>query len=301
MNEIIDAQARTPEIIVGEIIATYNQVRRFALDGAIIIGTNLKELKELIPHGEWTDYIEDNLGMSARKAQQYIQLATEYGNDESPYYRALSAKPQLIADLSFTAALKLLTIPEEDLEEVVTEPEASTEPDANLEERIEEYKRDTERMRAQLDQVTAQMEMLRISASDVDKKNEEMDKLNSKAKKLEATIAKLEREKAEETKAAAEEARKKAFEEASQKADKEKEVLAQKAQEAEDRAARAERQLQNVSNETLARFKVHVDNLQTTLVEIKACILEVGQKEPGKADKMTTATWKLVNDILEAE
>lgn len=300
MNEIIDAQVRTKEMIVGEIQATINQVKRSVMEGAIIVGSNLKELKELVPHGEWGDYIEDNLGMSTRKAQQYIQLSTEFGDEESVYYKALTSKAQYIAHLNVSTALKLLTIPEEDIEEVIAaDVEEEKGPNADLEAKITAYKNDTEKLSEQLRQTKAQLDMLMASAEDGDKKNSEIDTLKSKIKKLDEKIASADRDKQEAIKKAEENARYAARQAAMAESDEELTNIKAAKVAAEHRADQAERKLQTVSNETLTKFKIHMDNLQLTLQEVVGCIHEINTTDPERAAKMKDAATKILKNILE--
>ena len=300
MSEIIEAQARTKEMIVGEIQATINQVKRSVVEGAIIIGSNLKELKELVPHGEWGDYIEDNLGMSTRKAQQYIQLSNEFGDAESAYFEAITANAQYIAHLNVSTALKLLTIPEEDVEELVSsdvEEEKGT--NADLEAKIAAYKNDKDKLTEQLQQTKAQLDMLMAQADDGAKKNNEIDSLKNKIKKLDEKIASADRDKQEAIKKAEQAASYAARQAALSETDEELSNIKKAKVEAEKRAEKAEQRLQTVSNETLTKFKIHMDNLQLTLQEVMGCINEIKTTDPERAAKMKDAAGKVLKNILE--
>ena len=300
MNEIIEAQARTKEMIVGEIQATINQVKRSVMEGAIIVGSNLKELKELVPHGEWGDFIEDNLGMSVRKAQQYIQLSTEFGDTESVYFKALTSNAQYIAHLNVSTALKLLTIPEEDIEELIaTEVTEEKGTNADLEAKIAAYKCDTEKLTEQLNQTKAQLNMLMAQAEDGDKKSSEIDTLKSKIKKLDEKIASADRDKQEAIQKAEADAKYAGRQSAMAELTEELDNVKKAKVEAEQRADQVERRLQTVSNETLTKFKIHMDNLQLTLQEVVGCINEIKTTDPERAAKMKDAANKVLKNILE--
>lgn len=136
-NIIINADFRTKEIIVAEIKTTLINIQETTFYGAIRIGQGLKELKKLVPHGELAGYIEENLGFSQRKFQQYTQFAEQYGDENSPYMKAVS-NPQICADLSFSNALRLLAIPEDRVEDFVTDNDVSDMTVKELEKKVKE-------------------------------------------------------------------------------------------------------------------------------------------------------------------
>jgi hypothetical protein len=109
-NAVVDAaDVRTLETITADIRSSLRTITEVALMGAIHIGKCLIEAKDLVSHGEWLLYLENNVGFSDRSAQNYMRLYKEYGEN---------VNPQLAADLSYTNALKLLILPDDEQKEI---------------------------------------------------------------------------------------------------------------------------------------------------------------------------------------
>lgn len=103
MNEM----TRPIEVITQE-IKFYSQQAGMSI---IEIGKRLHEAKICLPHGEWGNWLKNEVNFSERTAQNFMRIAREYQN------------PQMIADMgnSATKALLLLTVPVEDREGFVAE------------------------------------------------------------------------------------------------------------------------------------------------------------------------------------
>jgi chemotaxis protein histidine kinase CheA len=134
MNEIT---ARTPEIIGAEIRDITAQVRRVALGAAIEIGHRLDEAKEMLPHGEWSGWLERETEFSQRQAQRMMQLYDAYGAAQIGIFGA-EIKATALSDLSITNALLLVAIPENEREEFAAEVDAEHISSRELEQAIRE-------------------------------------------------------------------------------------------------------------------------------------------------------------------
>ena len=145
-NVIINADFRSKEIIVAEIKTVISNIQETAFFGAIRIGQGLKELKKLVPHGELAGYINESLGFSQRKFQQYIQFADQYGDENTTYFKAVS-NAKGFEELSFTNALKLLAVPEDKIEGFVDENEVSDITTKELDKRIKELQSEKDRVK----------------------------------------------------------------------------------------------------------------------------------------------------------
>lgn len=98
---------RTAGMIAGEINTIKEQVRHTALSASVEIGRRLKEAKALVPDGEWTDWLLNNVDYSVRTAQNLMALAAEY---DAGQFKTLEK-------LSYTKAVLLLSVPREEREE----------------------------------------------------------------------------------------------------------------------------------------------------------------------------------------
>lgn len=110
MNELIERdeyipQERTLEVITAEIL----MLRDTATASIIGIGQRLIEAKELVEHGEWYDWLEQNFSMSTRTAQNYMALAEGYPKNET------------VSHLGMRKALKLLALDDVEREEFIAE------------------------------------------------------------------------------------------------------------------------------------------------------------------------------------
>jgi len=104
------AEVKTAESLAVRIRTTVRNTQKIMLDAAISIGQDLIEAKELVDHGEWKNWVENTVGFSYESAKKYMQISREYGD---------FSKRELITDLSYTKALKLLAVPDEDREEFI--------------------------------------------------------------------------------------------------------------------------------------------------------------------------------------
>ncbi len=111
MNQLTDV--RTPDLIASEINSIKGQTRAVLLHSSIEIGKRLVEAKELVAHGQWGGWLESNVDYSQSTANNLMQIYREYGED--------SSKIPTLGNLSYTKALALLGVPEEEREQFVAE------------------------------------------------------------------------------------------------------------------------------------------------------------------------------------
>lgn len=112
---------RTPEIIAAEINSIKNQTRTMILCNSIEIGKRLAEVKSLLPHGEWGKWLETNVDYSQSTATNLMRIFEEYGSGQFTLFGDHQAKSQALANLSYTQAVALLGVPEEEREQFVKE------------------------------------------------------------------------------------------------------------------------------------------------------------------------------------
>lgn len=114
------ALMRSPELIAAEINSIKSQTRKMVLYNSIEIGRRLVEAKSLLEHGTWLDWLEKAVEYSERTAQNLMRIFEEYGADQLTLLED-NAKTQALADLSYTQAVALLAIPEDEREQFVAE------------------------------------------------------------------------------------------------------------------------------------------------------------------------------------
>jgi hypothetical protein len=84
---------------------------------AIEVGRRLQEAKAMLKHGEWIKWLEESVSYTRRTASRLIKLYEEYGLDFSD--GADDSNGTLMSNLTYTQALLLMGLPEEEREEFV--------------------------------------------------------------------------------------------------------------------------------------------------------------------------------------
>jgi len=133
MNEI--EKVRTPEIIGAEIRMYVDAGRRVTLLCGIEIGRRLKEAKDMLMHGEWLPWLEQQTDISERQAQRYMKVFEEYGAAQLGLFGP-ETNATTLSDLPISKALLLLSVPESEREEFAEEVNAEGISTRELEEAI---------------------------------------------------------------------------------------------------------------------------------------------------------------------
>lgn len=126
---------RTPEIVAAEIRQIADQTAKMLLDASVEIGKRLCEAKEMIPHGEWTVWLERNVPFKQSTANNLMNIYKQYGDPQGELWGA-SAKSQAFGNLTYSQAVALLAVPEEEREEFVKENDAANMSTRELQEAI---------------------------------------------------------------------------------------------------------------------------------------------------------------------
>lgn len=311
MNNIVEAeykvvQERTLPVIASEILLIEENVGRVALDGAIRIGDKLKEAKEITGHGGWEKWCSENLGYSQRKAQRFMEISEEYGNENSPY-----SKATILSDLSISKALALLKVPEDEVETFAENNDIGDMTVKDLEEEIRKLKEEKLDLEERNGDLEAEQEGLQKEVEDLKQKGadpaeikglqEKLEKQTTKTKNLQE---KLKTEKENKDKAIAE-----AIEQKKEELKKEAEMAeAAKLQEAwseaeclRDQVIQLEKKIEKSSNESVLMFKLKVDQLQEIYADCQNCIADTAASDPDQADKMQTALSAVMSAMIDKE
>ena len=133
MNEM--EKIRTPEIIGAEIRMYVDAGRRVTLLCGIEIGRRLKEAKDMLKHGEWLPWLEQQTDISERQAQRYMKVFEEYGAAQLGLFGP-ETNATTLSDLPISKALLLLSVPESEREDFAEEVNAEAITTRELEEAI---------------------------------------------------------------------------------------------------------------------------------------------------------------------
>lgn len=121
MSEIINVpmvQQRDIQTVTTEIRTLTKAAQRMALEYGVEIGRRLHEAKEMLPHGQWGEWLKNEVEFSQSTANNFMRLFDAYADDQITLDGAVT-KSQALGNLSITKALRLLALPEEDREEFI--------------------------------------------------------------------------------------------------------------------------------------------------------------------------------------
>ena len=121
MSEI--TVTRTPEIIAGEVRHLKAQAQRLILGHAIEIGRRLTEAKAMLEHGQWTDWLKNQVNFSQSTANNMMRIFDAYGAAQMGLFGP-EANSQTFGSLEYSKALALLAVPEEEREEFAQDVDA---------------------------------------------------------------------------------------------------------------------------------------------------------------------------------
>lgn len=152
--EIRQIAERTPEIVAAEIRQIKDQTRKLVLNNSIEIGKRLCEAKEMVPHGEWGTWLEQNVDYKQSTANKLMKIYEQYGAAQGELWGA-SAKSETFTNLTYSKALALLAVPEEEREEFVKENHVEDMSTRELQEAIkarDEAVKERDKAREELDE-----------------------------------------------------------------------------------------------------------------------------------------------------
>ncbi len=333
MENQCELSKRPIEVITQEIQFYKGQ----ATMAIIEIGRRLEEAKLRVPHGQWGDWLKNEVQFSERNAQNFMRIAREYPN------------PQTVAVLgnSMSKALALLTLPPEEREDFLQEThvidgvektveDLSTREMERLVKELEAERKAKGELQLRID--TLEMEAAQETVEDTpsgellqaeEKRREAEEKLAVLQAELEAArsepqpdiedsvleqLRKDAEEKAQEklkkkiqkAEKDAEKAKKEA-EDAKKKLQEQEAEVSSKVSQAERVAAQKEQDIQDLKkrlamagDSKAAIFKVYFDGAREQINKMLICIDELKEKEKTEeADKLAEALTKLCGLTLD--
>lgn len=148
-----ELETRTPLMIAAEINSIKEQTRKLLIVNSIEIGRRLVEAKSLLPHGDWGKWLEESVDYSQRTANNLMKIFQQYGDDQLSLFGS-EAKSQTLANLTYSQAVTLLGVPEEEREAFVEENDVQNMSTRELKKAIKEK----EELQERLDKVSEKAE-----------------------------------------------------------------------------------------------------------------------------------------------
>ena len=295
-NEVV--AVRSIEIVTAEIHTIRDNVARVFMDGVVQIGRRLEEAKQLVPQGEWLQYLDKELGYKPSTAQNYMRIAREFGDGQV----GLSGKTSsdFFGNLGYSQLLPLLGLPEEEREQLAEEHDlagmSSREIQALVKER-DEAKADADKLRKKNAQLAGYKDAAKANAktaADLQRRlaaqEAEAQEVADRAAAIQQRLDELEQQDGQPRDLTDEEL-------AKIRAD----VAAEQAaavQAAEERAAEAVAKLEKVKNPAAHRVNFLFGELGEVWQRLEAALDELAGTDAAAAARMRGAIAKAVGEWL---
>lgn len=336
MNDIIkqetfsvqDAQGvRSPEIIAAEINYIKRQTQEVVIANAIEVGRRLTEAKEMVHHGQWEQWLQDNVNYSQSTANNLMAIYREYGSDQQSLFSRVNTS---VESLSYSKAVALLVLPREQREEFMEQnpvedmstrelqaaikraQEAEEQLDTAIEERRkyqkiagdemaknEKLTTDNNYMSSRILGMEKQLAEAKQEAEALEKAKQAKQKAEDKAKKLQNKIKELEEKQNQPDQQTLDRLAAEAVEKVKAENRQELEELKQELEEAQQEKDRISKRLELVNEEmNEARFLIkQIQSLFNSLMGLISLLKNKGDTE--NADKLRRAVGNLCKKILE--
>lgn len=186
---VSDEDAAREDRLVSEIRMIMEQTKQVVLFNSIEIGRRLTEAKAMVKRGTWGTWLKERVDYSQRTANNFMKIYQEYGRN------GLAEKSQALANLSYTQALALIDLPEDERARFAEERKAGEMALRRLQEEVRQEK----------EKVTAVKELANRNAAEAEakfadalkQKDTQMAKLTAEKAKVAAQIEALEKRAAE--------------------------------------------------------------------------------------------------------
>lgn len=176
---------RPKEVIAGEINAIKVQTQTMMLQASSEIGKRLIEAKDLVEHGEWGQWLTDNVEYSQSTANNLMQIHREY-----------SVNSQAFDNLTYTKALALLSIAPDEREAFAQEVNADEISTRQLQElvkekqKLEQEKRELEeQMKREQAENSESLEQMQLQLEEVQSQISQNDEAQQESKRLSQELA----------------------------------------------------------------------------------------------------------------
>lgn len=269
MEELTERNQQLPSrdlsVIVGEIKEIKGMMQRSLLLYAVEIGRRLVEAKQTVDHGKWGMFLKDEVEFSQSSADNFMRLYEEYGSKQISFFGA-ELKSQTFGNLTYSKALQLIALPEEEREAFMKEENVDDMSVRELQEAIRERNEAREAQK----KAEEEAEELRKDLEYAEELSAQVEKAKEDAKRSEERLKELEEKIKEERKAAANE--KELFE-------KERDLLRREKEEAERNPEIPEEKLKEIREEAMkAGAEDAKKNLENDLENARKAAEEANRK-----------------------
>ena len=284
---------RTPEVIAAEINSIKEQTRKVVLYNSIEIGRKLVEAKELVPHGEWGNWLEEAVDYSKSTANNLMKIFEEYGSTQITLLDN-NLKSQAFGNLNYSQAVLLLGLPSEDREKFVEENKVDEMSTRELKKAIADLKKANKEKDSALkerdeaiEKLNALEESNRILEETFNEGAEERKELEEKVRKLEKEIEEVKTSKPVETVNVD-------WEEITAEVQEKMDKL----MEEKEAAERKIKELESKQNNSSIKFKIYFEEAGRSYQKLLEELANVKEIDEVEYIKYRKATEKLLNKML---
>lgn len=186
---VSDEDAAREDRLVSEIRMITEQTKQVVLFNSIEIGRRLTEAKAMVKRGTWGTWLKERVDYSQRTANNFMKIYQEYGRN------GLAEKSQALANLSYTQALALIDLPEDERARFAEERKAGEMALRKLQEEVRQEKEKVTAVKELANRNAAEAEAK--FADELKQKDTQMAKLTAEKAKVAAQIEVLEKRAAE--------------------------------------------------------------------------------------------------------
>ena len=286
MSDIV----RNIDTVTAEIIVIRDNAKKVFYDAVIKIGCRLLEAKDLVPHGEWTHYLQSVLGYTPSTAQNYMRIASAFSGNEV----GVDGKSQdeLFGELGYAQLLPLLGLPDEDRRELAAENDLPSMSSREINKLVSDYKEARAALKDADERSAEALEKME-KAEEAQKKAEEAETNERNARlaaeekigALEGQVQKL----MEEAKAIPIQAEvvpdEKALEAARQAV---RDEMQKAVRQAEEKAKAAEGKLAKARNPLAMKVNLLFEDMQSMTSRLENALAALAQEQPEMAEKFRT-------------
>jgi hypothetical protein len=281
--------------ITAQIISTKNTVGRILAMAYIEIGGLLTKAKELVPPGEWTYYLENEVNFSHRTANNCMKLYAEYSKNPDS---------QALANMPYAKAVRFLALPEDEREEFLETHDVENMSSREFDKAIKEARAATkaaedrgndlaEKLKlAQADNASNQDVIKQLTdardraVADAEAARKRVEDLEKNPKVPKSLISNLASEASRQAAAA--------YQSRIDEAVAAKEAAEKVAQEAQQKLSVAQN-FARVSSPEAAAFSVLYPQIETSFNQLKGCYLKVAGADPELGEKLKDLMRQLVD------
>lgn len=180
--------------IAYEINFIKQQTLETVLAASVQIGERFCNAKELVPHGQWSDWLKEKVDYSQSTADNLMRIYKEYGDEQITL--SGRSKSQTFANLTYSQAVALFALPEHEREKFVETNDVSAMTTKELKQAIADKKaaeQEAEQLRKELqtaqESAEKRSEKLKKQAEQTKSKNDTLVSANESLKSSNETLS----------------------------------------------------------------------------------------------------------------